>query len=187
MTQRFINNYSTTITQTFGAADTFLNVESVAGLPVLAAGEFFLLTVFNKVGANESAHEVVRVTAWVGNQLTVVRGIEGAAPAQFLAGDRVEARLTAGTLASMFAKAGGSLTGALNEAGLVNVASAATVDLGAAGSNNITITGTTPITSLGVVAAGAKRLVVFAGSLVLTHNAASLILPGALVSFLEGQ
>lgn len=95
MTQRFVNNFSTTVAATFGAADTFLQVASTVGLPTLTAGEYLLLTVFKKVGADESAHEVVKVTEIVANQLTVQRGIEGAAPAMFLTGDRVEARFTA--------------------------------------------------------------------------------------------
>jgi hypothetical protein len=59
----------------------------------------------------------------------------------------------------------------------VNVASAATADIGAAASQNVTITGTTTITSLGTVAAGIFRRLVFSGALTLTHNATSLILP----------
>lgn len=60
-----------------------------------------------------------------------------------------------------------------------NVASAATVDLGAiADGNYVHITGTTTITAFGTVAAGIERTVVFDGALTLTHNATSLILPG---------
>jgi hypothetical protein len=59
----------------------------------------------------------------------------------------------------------------------VNVASAATADIGAAASQNVTITGTTTITSLGTVTAGIFRRLVFSGALTLTHNATSLILP----------
>jgi hypothetical protein len=73
----------------------------------------------------------------------------------------------------------GNLAVALNEAAPVTLASAATVDVGAAAANTITITGTTAITSLGTKAAGAVRRLVFAASLILTHNAGSLILPGA--------
>lgn len=61
----------------------------------------------------------------------------------------------------------------------VDIASAATTDIGAAASPNVRITGTTGITSLGTVAAGTRRFVSFAGALTLTHNASSLILPGA--------
>lgn len=68
---------------------------------------------------------------------------------------------------------------ALNEAAEVSIASAATVDIGAAASNNVLITGTTTITSLGTAAAGITRKGRFAGALTLTYNATSLILPGA--------
>lgn len=100
MTQKFINNYSTTVAQTFGSGDTYLRVASPVGLPVLGVGEYFLLTVFRKVGQDESGHEVVKVTEVVSDQLTVQRSIEGAATSTFIVGDRVEARLTAGTLDS---------------------------------------------------------------------------------------
>jgi hypothetical protein len=70
------------------------------------------------------------------------------------------------------------LTGPVNFAAAASVASATTVDLGAQGSNNVTITGTTTITSLGTAAAGIRRTVTAAGAFKLTHNATSLILPG---------
>lgn len=59
-----------------------------------------------------------------------------------------------------------------------DIASAATTDLGAATGNFVHITGTTTITSFGTENAGAVRFVRFASSLLLTHNATSLILPG---------
>lgn len=68
--------------------------------------------------------------------------------------------------------------GAINEAPLTTIASAATVNLAASTSNTINISGTTTITSLGTIAAGATRRLIFQGSLTLTHNATSLILPG---------
>lgn len=74
---------------------------------------------------------------------------------------------------------GGTLTSALNYATTATIASAATTDIGAATSNDISVTGTTTITALGTIAAGAERTVTFAGALTLTHNATSLILPGA--------
>lgn len=71
------------------------------------------------------------------------------------------------------------LQGALNLAGIVSVASAGTVDIGAAASNTLSVSGTTTITSLGSAAAGVYRWLVFEGALTLTNNATSLILPGA--------
>jgi hypothetical protein len=71
-----------------------------------------------------------------------------------------------------------AMTAAINEAA-ATVASAATTDIGGAAGNSISVTGTTTITALGTVQAGTRRTVRFAASLTLTHNATSLILPGA--------
>ena len=60
-----------------------------------------------------------------------------------------------------------------------DIASAATVDLSAATGNYVHVTGTTTVTALGTVSAGMRFLLVFDGALTLTHNATSLILPGA--------
>lgn len=61
----------------------------------------------------------------------------------------------------------------------VDVASATTTNIYAAGSVNARITGTTTITAFDVAPAGSPEIEVrFAGILTLTHNATSLILPG---------
>jgi hypothetical protein len=65
----------------------------------------------------------------------------------------------------------------LISAGEVSVASAATTDLGAAGSLFVQITGTTAITSFGTET-NKLRFVRFAGALTLTYNSVSLILLG---------
>lgn len=67
---------------------------------------------------------------------------------------------------------------ALNEAGTVILASAATTDIGAAASNNVDISGTVTITGFGTCAEGINRKGRFTGALILAHNATSLILPG---------
>lgn len=60
-----------------------------------------------------------------------------------------------------------------------SIASAATTDLGSVGFENVTVTGTTAITSLGSTAiAGQVKRVTFSGALTLTYNSTSLILPG---------
>lgn len=74
---------------------------------------------------------------------------------------------------------GGTLTGALNEAPAVALASASTVNIGAAAANLVTVSGTTTITAFDSIAASAIRRVRFLGALTLTHNATSLILPGS--------
>jgi hypothetical protein len=60
----------------------------------------------------------------------------------------------------------------------VQLASAATVSIGFAGSANVQINGTTTITAFDTIAEGTLRWVIFGGSLTLTHNASSLVLPG---------
>jgi len=60
-----------------------------------------------------------------------------------------------------------------------DMASAATTDIGAATGVFVKVTGTTAITALGTKGAGVVRFVRFGGALTLTHNATSLILPGA--------
>jgi hypothetical protein len=60
-----------------------------------------------------------------------------------------------------------------------DVASAATVDLGAQASRSLRITGTTTITSFGTAASGVRKRLRIATGLTITHNATSLICPGA--------
>lgn len=83
---------------------------------------------------------------------------------------------------------GGTATTALimsgkdfREAKSAAVASAGTTDIWTpADGNYVHVTGTTTITSLGTAhQAGEERTVIFDGSLTLTHNGTSLILPGA--------
>lgn len=68
---------------------------------------------------------------------------------------------------------------ALNEAPIVTLASAATVNIGAVPANTISITGAITINAFDTIAAGVTRRLVFQGGPTLTHNASSLILPGA--------
>lgn len=83
---------------------------------------------------------------------------------------------------------GGTLTTSLNEAPITTLASAATTDIGAEAANTISVTGTTTITALGTIASGARRTVIFAGILTLTHNGTSLILPtGANITTAAGD
>jgi hypothetical protein len=59
------------------------------------------------------------------------------------------------------------------------IASAATTDIGAQAEVYLTVSGTTTITAFGTVRTGTMRFLRFTGALTLTHNATSLILPGA--------
>lgn len=90
----------------------------------------------------------------------------------------LETTVNSGTgVASKVAKAGDTMTGSLNWSAPPTIASAATVNIGAASSNVVNISGTTTITSFDSIAAGAIRTLVFGGALTLTNNAA-IALPG---------
>lgn len=92
------------------------------------------------------------------------------------------------TAASQFGGTTTMVAAAFNNAVRVDVASATTTDIGAAASNYVRVTGTTTITGLGTIASGAEREVLFAGILILTHNATSLILPtGANITTAAGD
>jgi len=95
---------------------------------------------------------------------------------------------SSGILTPSSSFAGGTLTSALNEAPIVTLASAGTVNIGAAAANTISITGTTTITAFDTIASGAIRRLIFAGILTFTHNGTSLILPtGASITTAVGD
>lgn len=140
--------------------------------------------------------EMVKVTNRSGDTLTVVRSA-GSVPAAynsttqgttafaFDSGDALTHIVSAeqikdiqDEIVAKLSKSGGVMTGQMEQAKGTNIASAATVDLGASTGNFAHITGTTTITSLGSSASpGTQMEVVFDGILILTHNATSLILP----------
>jgi hypothetical protein len=66
----------------------------------------------------------------------------------------------------------------------VDVASAATVDLSAQASRSLRLTGTATISSFGTATSGVRKRLRIAGGLTITHNATSLICPGAASLFL---
>ncbi|MES3013278.1 MAG: hypothetical protein V4750_06050 [Pseudomonadota bacterium] len=72
------------------------------------------------------------------------------------------------------ALAGGTLSGALNEAPAVTIASSTTPAIFAAAGNTINLTGTTTVTGFDTIAAGAVRRVIFGGILQLTYHATSM-------------
>lgn len=66
-----------------------------------------------------------------------------------------------------------------NVADTATIASASSMAIGAAAAKTVLVTGTTAITEFDSVDAGVTKQLVFADVLTLTHNATSLILPGA--------
>lgn len=105
----------------------------------------------------------------------------------------VLASTTTGVRTWVAQSGGGGITYPLNATGAINetsatLASASTVNIGAAAANAILITGTTTITAFDSVQSGAERTLTFAGALTLTHNGTSLILPtGANITTAAGD
>ncbi|MBT2321282.1 tail fiber domain-containing protein [Variovorax paradoxus] len=151
----------------------------------------YLISDVDAVGRQNGGWELGRGTVQSGalQRTTVVASSNAGAKVDFGSGNKnVSLTVLAPTTSAVrgdwrgmigaLAKGGDDLTGALNYAAEVDVASATTVDLAAVASNNVRITGTTPVTALGTLPAGARRRIRFAGILQLTHNATSLIMLG---------
>lgn len=111
-----------------------------------------------------------------GSTTTVTAGdnitVSGSAPS-YTVGVSISPTFTNSTLTGTT-----TLTGVINHSMTASAASSATVDLSTWTGNYGHITGTVTITSFGTVQAGAKREITFDGSLTLTSNTVSLILPG---------
>lgn len=69
-------------------------------------------------------------------------------------------------------------TGAVDEAPILTIASAATTDIGAARANMLRLTGSAAIASFGSAPSGTMRWLWFDGFMSITYNATSMILPG---------
>ena len=95
MSVLFANGVRTSLTASVGTGDTSIAVGAATGMPAAGGGDYFMLRLTN---VNTMAYEIVKVTGLSGTTLTVLRAQEGTTALAFVAGDRVELRLTAGTL-----------------------------------------------------------------------------------------
>jgi hypothetical protein len=97
------NNASSTLAGAITAVATSFNVAATEGarFPALGAGDWCMATLVKIVAGNEE-REIVKVTARTNDSFTVVRGQEGTTGTTFSAGDRIELRLTAGSLTGEF-------------------------------------------------------------------------------------
>lgn len=91
MTVLLRNNAETVLATALSSADLGMTVVSGGRFPEPAAGEYFYATITALTGL----FEIVKVTARNGNTMTIVRGREGTAALDFIAGSRVELRITA--------------------------------------------------------------------------------------------
>ena len=93
---RLSNNGLSTLAAGITSSDTSITVATGDGskFPALSAGQFFMLTLVKSTGT----FEIVKVTARSGDVLTVTRAQESTTASAFSTGDRLEHRLTAGSL-----------------------------------------------------------------------------------------
>jgi hypothetical protein len=147
----------------------------------------FRLTGLGNAIANTDAAALGQVMAKAGDTATGALGViagTAAAPGVFVSDD-TNTGLFQPAADTLAVTVGGAEVARFGVNGLqsaspwVDLASAATTDLGAQTTDNLRITGTTPITSFGTAPNGVTRNLRFADVLTITHNATSLICPGA--------
>lgn len=100
--QLFANNADSELNGAIASNTLSLTLKAGEGakFPSPTGGDFFLVTLYQKVGATETNHEIVKCTARSGDVLTVVRAQEGTTARAFSNATPVDLRSTAGTLAS---------------------------------------------------------------------------------------
>ena len=100
--QLFANNADSELNGAITSVSTSITLKTGGGakFPTPTGGDFFLVTLFQKVGITELNHEIVKCTARSGDVLTVVRAQEGTTGFAFSNADLVELRWTSGSAAS---------------------------------------------------------------------------------------
>jgi hypothetical protein len=108
--QLFINNWAATLTAPATSGDLTLSVDPAQAAKLVGLGEVshYLLTLAEVVDGQETAWEIVKVTASSGGVLTVQRGQEGTAASAWSVGASISARATAGTLEELRDSGGGT-------------------------------------------------------------------------------
>ena len=131
------NNAFSTLATGVTASDTGIVVANGSQFPTITAGEYFYATLISQAGTTE----IVKVTARVGNSMTVVRAQDGSTAATFQAGALVEMRVNVASIAELrdeaveisIADAGGYYTSGTVEGALQEAATGLYYDYGVAG------------------------------------------------------
>jgi hypothetical protein len=99
MAQLFANNASSSLAQPINASATSITLQSGTGARFpnasVDSGHYFLLTIYNLVNGVDADIEIVRVVNRTNDTLTVVRAQESTTARSYLAGSKVQLRLTA--------------------------------------------------------------------------------------------
>ena len=98
--QLFANNADSSLNGAIAPDTTVLALKAGDGakFPSPTNGDFFLVTLFQRLGTSELNHEIVKCTSRTGDSLTVVRAQEGTVARAFNSDDLVELRITKGTV-----------------------------------------------------------------------------------------
>ncbi|MDP2746207.1 SGNH/GDSL hydrolase family protein [Pseudomonas sp.] len=110
--QRFINNWAATLAAPAASAapELTISADKAAELVGLGAGDYYLLTLAKVVDGAEVDWEIVKVTGAASGVLDVERGQEGTAELEWLTGEPISARFTAGS-ADELRTSGGAAVG----------------------------------------------------------------------------
>jgi hypothetical protein len=110
--QRFINNWTATLTAPAASAAPELTIapDKAAELVGLGTGDYYLLNLAKVVDDAEVDWEIVKVTAAASGVLDVERGQEGTTALDWLTGEPISARFTAGS-ADELRTSGGAAVG----------------------------------------------------------------------------
>jgi hypothetical protein len=100
---KLANNAFSTLAAGITNSSTSMTIAPGTGVrfPVLSAGDYFYISIFNT--ANQI--EIVKCTARVGDVLTIQRAQEGTTARAYNISDRIEMRVTAQTLLDVVAEA----------------------------------------------------------------------------------
>jgi hypothetical protein len=98
MAQLFKNNVMAVTAADITDTTISIPVVSTATLPVLGAGDWFYLTLTDKREGGELRWEIVKVTSYLNNELTVVRGQDGTSAQEWALGSELSLRVTAGDM-----------------------------------------------------------------------------------------
>lgn len=95
----YANNVESTIVSGISNSDAVIQVAAGTGplFPVLASGDYFYATLTSIIGTTE----IVKCTARVGDNLTVVRGQDGTSAVSFPANSRIEMRVNAAAIRAL--------------------------------------------------------------------------------------
>jgi hypothetical protein len=91
------NNASSTLATAITTSDTGIVVANGSQFPTITGVDYFYITLVSQAGTTE----IVKVTARVGNSMTVVRAQDGSSAVSFQVGTLVEMRVNAATVSDL--------------------------------------------------------------------------------------